>query len=138
MHLSWRVIHHPRPHGVIFVVNGVGVTLKHWDTINMSTTVSVGHNIALSILYLDQHGNPMLVAPAPDSAPSWSNTTPAVETLKPSPDGLTAEADALTVGSDVITLNVTVGGKSFSAILSVTVQDVPQVLTAVEIAPVVS
>lgn len=103
----------------------------------MSTpvTVSVGHTVNCSLVFLDQNGNPMLVAPSPDSPPSWSNSTPATETL--SPGGLTASALALAVGGDTISVSVSVGGVSFGATLGVTVTPAPQVLTSVSIAATV-
>lgn len=101
-------------------------------------TLSVGHSAALSIVYLDQNGNPMLAAPTPDSPPTWSNTTPATATLTEGPGNLTATEAAIAAGSDVVNLAVVVGGKSFSASLGVTVAAAPQVLTSVSIAAIVS
>lgn len=97
------------------------------------TKITVGHTLALSISYLDQNGNPMLTTPAPDAAPTWSNTTPATETLTASADGLTASAVALAAGTDSIALSLAVGGVTFQAALAVEVDAVPQVLTSVAI-----
>ena len=97
------------------------------------TDVTLGHKINLSIAYLDQNGNPMLTAPTPDAPPSWSNTTPATETLAVDPTGNTATATTVAVGTDVIDLSVTVGGQTFTATLGVNVSPVPQVLTSVAI-----
>ncbi len=97
------------------------------------TTVTVGHNIGLSIAFLDQNGNPMLVPVTTDTPPTWSNTNPEVETLKPAADGLTCEADTLTAGNDVVSLSVVVGGVAYPASLAVEVDAAPQVLTSVAI-----
>jgi hypothetical protein len=104
----------------------------------MTTTVNVGHDIALSIVYLDQNGNPMQTTQTPDSTPSWSNTASSVETLTVAANGLTADTAALAVGSDTVNLTVVVGGKTFTASLSVNVTPAPQVLTSIQIAAVVS
>lgn len=94
-----------------------------------------GAPLALAIAFLDQHGNPMSTAPTPDSPPTWTNTTPADETLSVAADGLTCQATAVAAGTDEIDLTVVVGGKSFAASLAVTVAAEPQVLTSVEIVP---
>ena len=99
--------------------------------------VTVGHQIACSISYLDQNGNPMLTTPTPDSPPVWANTTPATETIVPSADGLTCQATTVAVGTDVISVTDIVAGVSFSATLAVNVTAVPQVLTNIAITPVV-
>jgi len=97
------------------------------------TQVTVGHQLALSILFLDQRGNPMLTAPTPDAAPSWSNSTPATETLAAAADGLSAVATTVAPGTDTVSLSVVVGGVTFSATLGVEVDAEPQVLTSVGI-----
>ncbi len=104
----------------------------------MSTVVTIGHTIELAIAYLDQNGNPMLTTPTPDAPPTWTNTTPATETLKVAPDGLSAEADPVAAGTDVVNLSLVVGGATFSASLSVEVDPAPQVLTSVNISATVS
>src|ERR1700686_915625 len=71
-------------------------------------TVSVGHKVNCSLVFLDQNGNPMLVAPVPDSPPAWSNSTPATETLPSA--GLAATALALAAGGDTISVSVIVSG----------------------------
>jgi hypothetical protein len=119
-------------HPVLFV-GRTGVMLVPNQEIVMATTVTVGHKLELSIVYLDQNGNPMLTTPVPDAVPVWSNTNSATEMLVAAADGNTAEATTVAVGSDVISLSLVVGGKSFSATLAVTVQPAPQVLTSVAI-----
>jgi hypothetical protein len=117
----------------MFVVDGVGVIINPGQKEHLMTTVTVGHNIALSIVFLDANGNPMLTTPTVDSPPVWTNTTPATETLKPAADGLTCEADTLAAGTDVVNLVAVVAGTSFSATLAVEVDAAPQVLTSVAI-----
>ena len=104
----------------------------------MSTIVNVGHNIALSIGYLDQNENPMLTPVTPDAPPTWSNTATTTETLVVAAGGLTAETTAVSSGTDVISLAVIVAGVTYPASLNVTVDAAPQVLTSVEIIPTVS
>ena len=99
----------------------------------MATTDTVGQTLPLSLVYLDQNGAPMATPPTPDSPPSWSDTTPATETLTVAPDGMTATALAVAAGTDTVGVTVVVGGKTFSASLAVTVTPAPQVLTSVEI-----
>jgi len=96
-------------------------------------TMVVGHTDNMSIVYLDQHGNPMLVTPVPDSPPTWTQTDSTVATLTVAADGLTASEQAVAAGSDVVSLTVVVGGVTFSASLPVTVTAEPQVLTSVDI-----
>jgi hypothetical protein len=124
-----------RPCHVVLFVENVGIILKPHahERAKLMVTVTVGHKINCSIGFLDTNGNPMLATPAPDAVPSWSNTTPASETLVPAGDGLTAVATALAAGSDQINLSLTVGGKVFQASLSVAVQAAPQTLGSVAI-----
>ena len=104
----------------------------------MAVTLSLGHTLDMSIEYLDQHGNPMLTTPVPDAAPSWSNTTPATETLAPSGDGLTCVGTPVAVGADTVNLSLMVAGVAFAALLDVTVTAEAQVLTSVAIGYTVS
>jgi hypothetical protein len=96
-------------------------------------TVNVGHTVSMSIEYLDANGNPMLVTPVPDSAPTWTDTTPATGTLTVAAGGLTATELAVEAGSDLVNLSLTVGGVSFAASLGITVTAAPQVLTSIAI-----
>jgi hypothetical protein len=100
--------------------------------------VTVGHKLALTIVYLDANGNPMLTAPVLASPPTWANTTPATETLVASADGLSASTTALAPGTDAVSLSVVVGAATFTASLSVEVDAAPQVLTSVSINAVAS
>lgn len=101
----------------------------------MSTpvTVSVGHKVTASLVFLDQNANPMLIAPTPDSPPTWTDSTPATGTLTAAADGLSATEIANTTGTDTISVSVSVGGTTFSATLGVTVTPAPQVLTSVDL-----
>ena len=102
------------------------------------TTVSVGHTISMSIGYLDTNGNPMLVTPAPDNAPAWTDTTSATETLTVAPGGLTASALAIAPGSDTVSVALAVGGQQFTASLAITVEAAPQVLGSIVLNATVS
>lgn len=104
----------------------------------MATTLAVGHKLEMQIAFLDQNGNPMLAVQTPDNAPTWSNSTPATETLTVAASGLTCEGMPLVPGTDTVSLTVSVGGVSFSATLDVTVTEAPQVLTSVAIVPVIA
>lgn len=137
--------HHHRRHPVriLFTVGVSGepafsVILEPGKKAHIMTKVTVGHKIALAIVYLDQNSNPMLTTPTPDSPPVWANTTPATETLVAAADGLSANTTALAVGTDAVSLTVVVGGVSFAASLSVEVDAAPQVLTSVAIDAVAS
>jgi hypothetical protein len=113
--------------------------LRPGERITMNPiTLSVGHVAALSIIYLDQNGNPMLTTPTPDAPPTWSNTNSAAATLAAASDGLTATETAIAAGSDTVNLSLAVSGQSFSASLGVTVQAAAQVLTSIQIGSTIS
>lgn len=99
----------------------------------MANILAVGQTVPLSIAYLDQNGQPMQTPPTPDAPPTWQNTTPATETLTVDPGNLTASVKGAAPGTDTVSVNVTVGGKPFSAQLVDTVTPAPQVLTSIEI-----
>lgn len=101
------------------------------------TTATLGHNIGCSLAYLDANGNPMLTTPVTEAPPTWTNTTPATETLKVAADGLTCELDTVAVGTDVVTVALKVGGVAFTATSAVEVDAAPQVLTSIAIVPTV-
>lgn len=124
--------HHNRAHPVL-VIDNFAVELLPNEVIHMAFTIVAGQKSALSIAFLDQHGNPMVPTPAPDSPPVWANTTPASETLTVAADGLSAVDTAVAPGTDTINLTVIVGGVTFAATVSVTVSAAPQVLTSVQI-----
>ena len=109
------------------------------EEVKFMTDVSVGHTVVDTIIYLDQNGNPMLVTPAPDSPPVWTNTAAVtVDTMTVSADGSTDTIHALAVGVDTVTVNVIVGGKTFTATQQLSVDAAPQVLTSVAIDGVVN
>lgn len=128
---------HHRFHVVLFV-NGVGEVLNAGQESKIMITLTLGHNVECSLAYLDANGNPMLATPTPDAPATWTNTTPATETLIASADGNTCEATTLAVGTDSISVSVTVGGKTFVASVAVEVDAAPQVLTSVAINTVAS
>jgi hypothetical protein len=117
----------------VLLLRGLAIELEPQERLIMSLTMSVSQTDALSIAYLDQNGKPMATPPTPDSAPTWSDTTPATETLTVADGGLTAELAALEAGTDTVNLTVVVAGQTFTAQLDVTVEG--QVLTSVEIVP---
>jgi hypothetical protein len=103
----------------------------------MDVTVAIGHVIDMTVEFLDQNGNPMLVTPTADAPPAWTNVNPNVETLVVAANGLSAETTPVTAGVDTVSVTAVVGGKTFSASLSVSVEAAPQVLTSIAIRPTV-
>ena len=101
----------------------------------MTALNTVGAKVPLgfAIAFFDQNLQPMLTTPTPDSPPTWTNTTPASETLAVAADGETATATAVAAGTDAVNTNVIVGGNTFTATIAVTVSAQPQVLTSVQI-----
>src|SRR5271165_4473895 len=79
----------PRIKTVALTVNGITVFLQPQETTLMAVTLSIGHTLTMSLSFLDQSGNPMLTMPVPDAAPTWTDTTPATETLVAAASGLT-------------------------------------------------
>lgn len=104
----------------------------------MAVTLSIGHTVALSLVFVDQHGNPMLMPVVPDSPPTWSDTTPATETLAVAADSMSAIGTPLVAGNDTVNVSVVVGGQTFAASLDVTVTPEAQVASGVTIAATVS
>lgn len=141
-HIHWCNWEHHRRHRrhggriPILVVGHTAYALEFNRRLKLSATNNVGGKpLSLAIAFRDQHGNSMPTAPTPDSPPTWTNTTPADETLTVSTDGLSCQATAVAAGTDEIDLTVIVGGKTFSASLAVTVTPEVPVLTSVEIVP---
>lgn len=97
----------------------------------MSTTITLGQTLPLSIAELDQFGNPMSSFVNPDSPPVWGGSPDLVAAA----DGLTASYKPAAVGTATLTLTVTVAGQVFSASLDVVTIAVAQVLTSVAIVP---
>ena len=135
-----------RPYPVIFFIvrrqNGRIIRFAELEPnrriILNPVTVNVGHTVSMSIEYLDTNGNPMLVTPTPDAAPTWTDTTPADATLTVAPGGLTATDLAVAVGSDLVNLSLSVGGVSFAASQGITITAAPQVLGSIEIVATVN
>ena len=130
---------HPRI-VVLLTIQDVTIRLNPWENLTMDTSLNIGHTVSVAIAYFDQHGNPMLVEPKPDTAPvpAWTNTTSATETLAVSADGLSCVGTPIAVGTDVISLALSVGGVMYSATLGVTVTAEPQVFTSIGLVPTVS
>ncbi len=95
--------------------------------------VTVGHKVSMTLVFLDQNGNPMLTPVVPDAVPTWSDSTPATGTLSAGADGLSASELAVAAGTDVVNVSLAVGGVAFAASLGITVAEAPQVLTSVSI-----
>ena len=98
-----------------------------------NVNVTVGHTVSMTLVFLDQNGNPMLTPVVPDAVPAWTDTTPATGTLTASADGLSATEVALAAGTDTVTVSLAVGGVSFSATQGIVVAAAPQVLTSIGI-----
>jgi hypothetical protein len=98
----------------------------------LMTDLTLGQGLSLSIAFLDQKGNPMATPVVADAPPAWTNDA-TIETLTVAADGMTADTVSIAVGADKINLAMKVGGADFSASLDVTVADVPQVLTSIQI-----
>lgn len=101
----------------------------------MSTSVTVGHKVDYSFIYVDTNGNPMLTPVTPDAPPVWTDAPSAagVDTFTVAADGNTAVLQALAPGSDTVSVKVAVGGVTFSANDLVTISAAPQVLGGVQI-----
>ena len=101
----------------------------------MSTTVTVGHSIDYSFIYVDTNGNPMLTPVTPDSPPVWTDApaSPPVDTFTVAADGSTAVLAATATGGDTVTLTVIVGGVTYTASDLVTINAAPQTLGGVQI-----
>jgi hypothetical protein len=138
---SWHdhFYHQHRPAHPVLVVGHIAYALEPNRRIRLMATINtVGSApLNLTIAFLDQHGQPMQAAPKPDAVPTWTNTTPADETIAPSADGLSCTATAVAPGLDEIDVSVVVGGVTFKAALPVGVAPAAQVLTSVEIVPAV-
>lgn len=99
--------------------------------------VSIGHNVQMSLVFLDQNGNPMRTSPAPDAPPVWTQSDPVIGALTAGSSGLTATEAALAAGVDTVSVSLTVGGVQFSASIPIDVSPAAQVLTSVQIAAAV-
>jgi len=123
---------------VFLIIDGIGIMLHENEENFAMTTLSIGHTLGLTIQVLDQFGNVMLSPVTYDAAPTWSNSTPATETLAPAADGQSAVATPVAVGDDVISLALSIDGKPLTATLAVTVTPVVQVPTSIAIVATVN
>src|ERR1019366_7066700 len=110
---NWR--HHHRHHHhhrimVVFTINETSILLTPNQGTVLMENLNLGQNLDLAIAFLDASGNPMVTAPTTDAPPSWTQTTPATQSLAVDSDGMTAHTKSLAVGSDSIALSVVVGG----------------------------
>jgi hypothetical protein len=96
-----------------------------------SITMNVGQTATMTLSGLDQYGQPFTLSP--DSAPTWTNTTPADATLTAAPSGLTATDLAIAAGSDAVTATMIEGGKSFAVTQSFTINQAAPVLASIVI-----
>lgn len=104
----------------------------------MDITLTVGQNLSDSIVFLDASGAPMLTQLTLDALPTWTQATPATETLTASADGLTFSGPVIAPGSDTVTVTVSVNGTAFKASQAVTADAAPQVFTSIDIKPTVT
>lgn len=136
--LQWLLsLLHP-PIGLLIKVDQQPVQLVRLSAtgrVRLMQTVTVGHKLQCTIVYLDANGNPMQTTPTPDAPPTWTSApSPAnTDSLTVSADGTECDVNALNPGSDTLSLDVKVGGQSFTATLGIQVNAAPQVLTSVQI-----
>ena len=130
--LHWYRRHKKRHrHAIVFTIGPVSVILNSEERTIVSTSITLGQSLPLSIAELDQFGNPMASFANPDSPPVWAGTPNVVAAA----DGLTAVYKASAVGTETVGLTVTVAGQVFSASLDVVTNAAAQVLTSVQIVP---
>ena len=98
-------------------------------------TLNVGHTATCTYQVLDQNGNPMLSQVTLDSPAQWTDTpSPAgADTNVVSADGTTDVVTAVAAGSDTVGLTVTIGGKTFTDSVLLTISPAPQQASGVEI-----
>lgn len=102
---------------------------------DMTTNVTVGHQVDYSYEFVDVNGNPMQTPPTPDHNPTWSDSPSAagVDTFTPAANGATAVVQALAAGSDTVSFSVSVGGVAYTASDQVLIAAAPQVLGGVKL-----
>jgi hypothetical protein len=115
---------------VFLKINDTSILLHPNEENFMTTILTIGHKLGLSIQVLDQNGNPMLTPVVYDAAPVWSNTTPATETLSVATDGQTATGTPVAPGLDTVSVSFSIGGKVFNASLGVEIDAAPQIATS--------
>jgi hypothetical protein len=120
---------------VFLVIRGIAIELEPEERLLMALNMTVGQSDSINMAFLDQNGQPMATNPTPDAVPTWTNSTPATDTLTVAADGLSANDAAVAVGTDSITATLLVGGVSFSAQLDVNVTAPAQVFTSISLVP---
>ena len=96
---------------------------------------TVGHQVLCTINYLDTKGNPMLVPPATDAPPGWTNapSDPGDDTMTPAAEGSSALVVTQAPGTDTISAALAVSGTAYNGSLSLVVDAAPQVLGSIEV-----
>jgi hypothetical protein len=96
-------------------------------------TVNVGHQATCTYVLLDQNNNPMLNPVALDKPAAWTDSPSGtgVDSNVVSADGTVDVVNALAAGSDTIGVSVTVGGKTFTDSVLLTISPAPQVASGV-------
>lgn len=102
--------------------------------------MTVGHVATMTIVFLDQSGNPMLTTPTPDSPPVWTDVeTPAgISALVAAASGLSATETPTAPGTVMASVSAVVGGATFAATQELDVSAAPQVLTSISVATTVA
>lgn len=103
----------------VIVVDGVSVHLIPHMRIVMDISKKVGDTVAFGIKFVAADGTEV-TGIKPDSAPAWSDSNSAVETITESADGLTAGGPVIAAGTDTVKVDLMVGGVPFSALSVVT------------------
>ena len=112
---------------------------------NITDSVTVGHQVAFGWEWIDANGNPPpagTVLPVPDSTPTWADAPSAagVDTFTSSADGSTALLVASAPGSDTVTFTAVFQGTTFTAsdLVTISAAVVPFVPAGVQITSAVT
>ena len=100
---------------------------------------TVGHQVLITINYLDTKGNPMLTRPTPDATPEWTNNpNPAgADTMTVAGDGGSSLVMTLAPGADTVSAALAVSGTAYNGSLDLVMDAVPQELGSIELTGVV-
>jgi hypothetical protein len=104
-------------------VGNVAVELIPNGVIHMDFTLDVGKAENLSIEVLDQNGQP-IANPVFDAPPAWSQADATIGDLAASQDGLTAVETGLKAGTDTVQVDAVIGGITFTATATATINAV--------------
>jgi hypothetical protein len=104
-------------------VGNVAVELIPHGVIHMDFTLDVGKAENLSIEVLDQNGQP-IANPVFDAPPAWSQADATVGDLAASQDGFTAVETGLKAGTDTVQVDAKIGGTTFTATATATINAV--------------